>query len=129
MIQSLPASLRHGFIVMLVGWALLTPLTTAAELVTQTQSNVMVEMPFIAGRPHNDPFNDVTLDVIFKDPAGQDLRVPAFWAGKNVWKVRYASPTVGVHAFRTECSDAADPGLHGVTGKVEIKPYDGKNPL
>ena len=55
--------------------------------------------------------------------------MPAFWAGTNVWKVRYASPVVGMHRFRSECSVTGDRGLHGVTGKVDVKPYHGRNPL
>src|SRR4051794_9415572 len=65
--------------------------------VAQTQANVMVELPFTASRNYADPFADVTLDVTFIDPTGHEMRVPAFWAGKNVWKVRYASPVVGMH--------------------------------
>src|SRR5207244_1534174 len=65
----------------------------------------------------------------FIDPKGQELRVPAFWAGKNVWKVRYASPVVGTHSFQSECSEAGDKGLHGIRGKVEVKPYSGQNLL
>src|SRR4029078_10879940 len=57
------------------------------------------------------------------------LRVPAFWAGGKTWKVRYASPAVGTHQFRSDCSDARDMGLHGVTGTVQITPYTGKNPF
>jgi hypothetical protein len=89
----------------------------------------MVELSFSASRTYKDPFNEVVVDVIFVDPAGQTLRVPAFWAGKNVWKARYASPVVGMHAFRTESSEAGDPGLSGITGKVEVKPCIDKNPL
>lgn len=89
----------------------------------------MVELPFTASRSRGDPFNEVTLDVVFSDPAGRKLRVPAFWAGKNVWKVRYASPLQGTHTFRSECQEAQDTGLHGIAGKVEVTPYTGKNPL
>src|SRR5262249_59404788 len=51
------------------------------------------------------------------------------WAGDNVWKVRYASPVVGRHTFQSECSSARDKGLHQQTGKVEVRPYAGPNPL
>src|SRR4051812_28697354 len=77
-----------------------------AEPTARTQANVMVELPFLASRTYADPANDVTLDVTFIDPTGRELRVPAFWAGKNLWKVRYASPAVGTHSFRSESSDA-----------------------
>ncbi len=95
----------------------------------KTQANVFVELPFQAQIPHDDPFNTVTLDVVFTDPHGHELKVPAFWAGGSVWKVRYASPIVGTHRYRSECSNTKDRGLHGVTGSLQIGPYTGKNPL
>ena len=96
---------------------------------TRTETNVPVELALTATHQHGDPFNEVTLDVTFVDPAGRELRVPAFWAGGGTWKVRYASPLAGLHRFRSECSDRADPGLHGITGAVEVVPYTGANPL
>lgn len=101
----------------------------AKEIILKSEANVMVEESFTAQRPHSDPFNNVTLDVVFKDPSGHEFRVPAFWDGGKIWKVRYASPVVGRHTFRTECSDILDEGLHGITAEVEIKPYTGRNPL
>ena len=101
----------------------------AKEPALGTEANVMVEITLRAKRSYTDPFNDVTLDVTFIDPRGQELRVPAFWAGADVWKVRYSSPVVGTHTFRSECSEPRDRGLHGINGKVEIKPYTGQNPL
>ena len=99
------------------------------DISQQTQANVMVEFAFTAARAHADPFNTVILNAVFIDPQGQQLRVPAFWAGAQVWKVRYASPRVGLHRFHTECSDGADGGLHHVAGSVEVMPYRGNNPL
>ena len=107
----------------------LTPGGFGTERELQTEANVMVELTFTADGSYADPFNGVTLDAVFIDPHGLELRVPAFWAGTNVWKVRYASPSPGTHRFRTECSETRDPGLHGVAGNVQIKPYEGQNPL
>jgi hypothetical protein len=111
--------------------AILLPLASsaAAEKSLQSEANVMAELTFAAARPYADPFYEINLDVIFTDPRGNQLRVPAFWGGTNVWKARYASPIIGTHRFRTECSVAADKGLHNVTGTLEIKPYSGTNPL
>lgn len=95
----------------------------------QTPANVIAELSFAAQVPHDDPFNTVTLDAIFTAPSGKELRIPAFWAGGNVWKVRYASPEIGTHHFQTECSDTNDVGLHGVKGAVDVKPYTGDNRL
>ena len=100
----------------------------SAQTARQTEANVMVELRFTASRAHADPSNEITLDVVFADPQGRELRVPAFWAGTNVWKARYASPTPGTHPFRSECSDSRDEGLHGIAGQVEVKPYKGDNP-
>jgi hypothetical protein len=103
--------------------------TEAKELALSTEANVMVEMSLASSRTYSDPFHQVTVDVIFRDPQGNDLRVPAFWAGKNVWKVRYASPTLGVHRFRSDCSEPEDRGLHQVAGTVQVRPYNGTNSL
>jgi hypothetical protein len=110
-------------------WAGLTLLAPGKDVGLKTEANVMVELTFKAARAYADPFNEVTLDAVFFDPKGRELRVPAFWAGADVWKVRYASPVVGTHRFRTACSEAGDKGLHNVTGKVEVGAYQGQNPL
>ncbi|HZV34425.1 MAG TPA: DUF4038 domain-containing protein, partial [Verrucomicrobiae bacterium] len=90
---------------------------------------MMIELTFNAASNYFDPFNEITLDFVFHDPRGQELRVPAFWDGSNVWKVRYASPIVGLHHFRSECSNPHDRGLNGITGTVEVTAYAGQNPL
>jgi hypothetical protein len=101
----------------------------AAENTLQRESNVMIELSFTAKNPHDNPFNTVSLDVVFTTPNNQTVRVPAFWAGANKWKVRYASPVVGDHRYISECSDAQDKGLHNVTGNVRISRYTGENPF
>ncbi len=93
----------------------------------ETQANVPTEITFTASRAYPDPFHDVTLDVAFVQPDGAKLRVPVFWAGSNIWKVRYASSVLGAHTYRTECSEPGDTGLEGVEGKVEVRPYTGSN--
>ena len=107
----------------------MTCLTLQSGAAQHTEANVVVETPFRAGKPHADPFKEVNLDVVFTDPQGTQKTVPAFWAGGDQWKVRYASPVVGTHRYRTQCSDGKDAGLHGLGGRIEIKPYTGKNPL
>jgi hypothetical protein len=113
----------------LLVWAGIISITWAKEGALISQANVMVETALVSDRTYSDPFNQVTVDVIFTDPQGRELRVPAFWAGGTAWKVRYASPTLGVHRFRSECSESKDTGLHGITGTVEVQAYTGRNPL
>lgn len=93
-----------------------------------TAANVRVELDFTAAKAVADPFNTLTVDAVVTAPDGGTLRVPAFWAGGTRWKVRYASPLVGVHRFRTVCSDPSDSGLNGVTGSIEVTPYTGTVP-
>jgi len=101
----------------------------AEEERRETQTNVMTEIAFAAKAAHEDPFNTVTLDVVFTDPHGRELKVPAFWAGGDSWKVRYAAPEKGTHRYRTVCSDTKDVGLHDVVGEVVVSAYTGENPF
>lgn len=87
------------------------------------------ELTFLAAAPHAEPFATVELDVLFVAPDGARRRVPAFFAGGERWKARYASPQVGLHRWRTECSDPADAGLHGREGAIEVTPAMGPDPL
>jgi hypothetical protein len=127
-----PTLRRHFFfkeILFLAVCACLGLPAFATEALLTTEANVMVELTFTAKQPHADPFNEVTLDAIFRDPRGIELRVPAFWAGGDLWKIRYASPAIGVHRFRTVCSESSDKGLNGVAGRIQVTAYNGQNPL
>lgn len=99
------------------------------DKVLKTQANMLVELAFTAANTYPDPFNQVTLDVIFIDPTGRELCVPGFWDGNNKWKVRYSSQVLGIHIFRSVCSESGDKGLNGVVGKVKVQAYKGKNLL
>ena len=91
--------------------------------------NCMAEWSYSSATAYDDPFNQVEVDLVCTDPDGEEIRVPAFWAGEQTWRVRYASPKVGRHFFRTSCSDAGNPDLHGREGQLEVVPYEGGNPL
>ena len=87
------------------------------------------EWSFRSGKAYADPFSDVELDVVFQDAAGQTMRVPAFWAGDQEWRVRFAPPRAGRYTWRTESSDASNGDLHGKAGVLTVVPYTGENPL
>ena len=74
----------------------------------KVEANRVQEITFTAAKEHANPFNQLELDVEFTEPGGHKVRVPAFWAGGQTWRVRYASPHTGVHSYRSECSDATD---------------------
>jgi hypothetical protein len=127
--KALRAFLRNISILGLLLWAGLPQYAIGNDVALKTEANKMVEITLTSTRTYADPFNEVTLDAVFTDPKGRELRVPAFWAGANVWKVRYASSVLGTHRFRSTCSETGDKGLEGVTGRVVIKAYSGQNLL
>jgi hypothetical protein len=89
----------------------------------------ITEWIFVSAKPYQDPFNEIELDVVFRDPRGREQRVPAFWAGGQEWRVRYAADAAGRYPFETICSDTSNRDLHGRRGVLEVAPYDGTNPL
>jgi len=92
-------------------------------------TNRPVEFSFTSGRQYDDPFNEVTVDVVFTGPQGRQVRVPAFWAGEGTWSVRFAGGAPGLYKFRTEASDTSNGDLHERTGEIRVAPYEGENPL
>ena len=76
-------------------------------------------------RHGTNPYADVTLRVIYTGPAGHTLRTYGFWDGGDTFRIRCAFPTPGTWRWETECSDAANTGLHNQRGTVEVSPYRG----
>ncbi len=107
------------------------PLVLAARAAQtrQAMARTATEFIFESGKIYHDPFNEIDLDVVFRDASGKQQRVPAFWAGGQEWRVRYAAESAGRYAFETICSDTANADLHGRTGVLEVAPYAGANPL
>ena len=99
------------------------------QTVATGHSNGVIEVTFTAEREYANPFNDVTLDLLVTDPGGRTQRIPAYWAGGNEWRGRYASPIVGTHHVRTECNQPNDKGLHDVSRELVVSAYAGDNPL
>ena len=88
-----------------------------------------VEWAYPSSQVYDDPFNQVTLDLLFVHADGREWLVPAFWAGEQEWRVRFAPPSAGSYTYRTLCSDETNPYLHGQTGALEVVPYEGVHPL
>ncbi len=92
-----------------------------------TQTHVPVEVAIRAELDVTAP-DGLELHAAFTSPSGTIVRVPAFWAGGRLWKVRYSSGETGLHRYRME-ADRPVAGLVGVEGAVEVQPYVGDNPL
>src|SRR5690242_2580695 len=67
---------------------------TANSQSREARQNSVTEWSFTSGKSYRDPFNDLELDVVFSGPGGEE-RVPAFWAGEQTWRVRYAAKRPG----------------------------------
>ncbi len=104
----------------------------ALSLSAQVQhgiQNCAMEWSYSSAKAYRDPFNEVDLDVVFQSPSGHELRVPAFWAGEQTWRVRFAPAEAGRYSFRTVCTDSSNTDLHGRRGVLEVAPYSGGNSL
>jgi hypothetical protein len=80
-------------------------------------------------RTYANPYAEVTLRVTYTGPAGRTLRGYGFWDGGDTFRIRCAFPAPGTWQWETECSDAANTGLHKQHGTVEIAPYRGGGQL
>jgi hypothetical protein len=97
-----------------------------AEFVAQQWS--VFETSFSSGRPYDNAFLDLQVDVVFR--RGDDRwTVPAFWAGGDTWSVRFAPPMQGVYSFQVECSDPANAPLREAAGTLRVMPSTGENPM
>ena len=85
----------------------------------------MTELTFESEKAYDDPFFDVTLDLLLCGN-GRLYRVPGFWDGGNTWKIRFACPFAGTWQYKTVCSDEQNDRLNGKTGVVDCQPYSGE---
>ena len=107
--------------------AALTFLPTRAA--ASVEANQVAEVALVSSTTYANPFTGAQLDAVVTQPDGTQLRVPGFWAGGSDWRFRYASNKPGAHTWRTECSDTANSGLHGVTGSLTVTASTSTNPL
>lgn len=91
-------------------------------------SGMPTEWSYVSGQQYSDPFNQVEVDAVVTTPSGIEERVPAFWGGGSVWRVRYAPQGPGTYRVRSVCSDKSNPDLHDRTMTLDVQPYDGDNP-
>ena len=86
------------------------------------------ETSFKTAKSYTNAFTDVDVDVVFSLGEKQ-WKVPAFWAGGDTWKVRFAPPALGKYTYRVECSDKDNAGLNGKEKTLSVAAYKGDNPL
>ncbi len=86
------------------------------------------EWTYMSSNRYQDPFNEVELDVVFRQ-GRRSWRVPAFWAGGQRWRVRFSPPVPGAYTSESICTDVANAGLNGQTGAFTARSAKTSNPL
>ena len=86
---------------------------------------IMLEIDFNSTNKYTDYFNEVDLDVVFRHSSGETVKIPAFWDGEGIWKVRFAPTLTGIWEYTTFCTDSTNSGLNNKKGKIEVSAYDG----
>jgi hypothetical protein len=111
---------------------LLVLLVCCPEYAVATQQNAIqnepVEFLMESAKAYVDPFNEIEVNVVF-NKGELKWRVPAFWAGGQRWRVRFAPPEVGTYNYRWECTDRSNKELNRKEGTFNVIKYNGKNPL
>jgi len=80
------------------------------------------EASFESSANYANPPQEASLDVTFTSPQGEPAKVPGFWDGSKIWRVRFTPTHPGKWKFATTCSDAANQGLHGQSGEFTATP-------
>jgi hypothetical protein len=86
------------------------------------------ETSFESSRDYGNPFMDLQVDVLFEKD-GKSWKIPAFWDGDNIWKVRFAAPETGVYSYRVVSSDKSNKSLNGEKKSLTVAAYQGDNTL
>ena len=86
------------------------------------------EASFTASKDYDDPL-ELNVVVDFSGPGMARVRVPAFWDGGRIWKVRFSPEKTGSWTYNVQASDTAETGLNGKTGRFQAKAYRGTNQL
>jgi hypothetical protein len=88
-----------------------------------------MEWGYTSNQSYSDPFNQVILDVIATHEDGQSWKLPAYWAGGNEWRVRFAPPKHGEYQLETVCNGQISSDLHGYLGSLKAQEYKDNHPF
>ncbi len=81
------------------------------------------EIELKSAKVYANPFEDVDVDAVFCLD-GEELKIPAFWDGGDVWRIRFALPKAGTWHYSVQSTDKDNSGFD-VSGEVECELYDG----
>ena len=96
-----------------------------AEQTLSAETWRAIELSFESEKTYDDPFDDVTLDLLLFGN-GRLYTIPCFWDGGSIWRVRFVCPAAGNWQCMTVCSDKDNAALHGRMATVDCKAYSGE---
>jgi hypothetical protein len=85
------------------------------------------EESFQSSVTYKNPVQEARLMVVLTPPKGEPVRLEGFWEGGATWRVRFSPSQTGQWSYRTTCSDAANAGLHGQSGRFTCVAPAGSN--
>ena len=89
-----------------------------------TEQWIAVDISFNANKEVNN-ITTTELDVTFKNRStGTTLKMPGFWDGSKVWKVRFAPTECGIWDYET-VTTGDDVGISGIKGTLAANAYKG----
>lgn len=94
------------------------------DFILTAEAWLMNEITLESEKAYSDSFNDVDVEMLLYGN-GRLYKIPGFWDGANIWKIRFVCPTEGVWYFKTVCTDAENISLHEKTGKIDCSLYSG----
>lgn len=78
-----------------------------------------VDLSFTSTNIYSNPFQNVSLSATFTKSGSPSITVPGFYAGSQIWKVRFSATAEGTWNYTTTSSD---PSLNGKTGAISCSP-------
>jgi hypothetical protein len=93
----------------------------------KVQQNKVIEFCFTSKQKIGQP-EDIDFSANFVSPSGKIRKVPGFWDGGDVWKIRYSSTEEGIYSLETECQQNIK-GLSDSKSDFRVIHAKHKNPL
>ena len=101
-----------------------TLVKTEIKHVTKAETWVAEEITLPSDKFYDDPFNDVEIDLILTNGT-VTYKIPGFWDGGNIWRIRFVCTEPGNWTYTTECNDTTNSSLHNISGSLRCMEYSG----
>ena len=107
---------KAGFLAAVAASALVGCATKPVEAEPRLGKWSVFERTFSSARVYETNATSVRVVVRFASNGGREMVVPAAYRGGQNWQVRFVPNEAGRWTWKTECSDSANTGLHGISG-------------